>query len=386
MALTITQYPLSKTPAYNDQWFIGSSNQTAISDFYYKIDFTCNSVTLTEKVLPDLNGRFVYNAKEKAKNFIEHYFNPNDVTFKEATNKAVSVTLTVTEYYSGALQTAGAYTMSYVAFDASLNEADFENYVPNTYCTNLLGSPKVLNVADSVVTTKTDIWAHLFLPVTVTTLSYRLDYYVNTVYKGSLSLTTFTANKIYLANLGYKTLLSLGHTLAVGQNVTIELINVPTTGFETSVYIYNYTVTEICSRFDITRLYYLSRSGRILYKQFSLAATKRMSKKTSNVRLGKGNVVSGIMTTNRWDREVHEVANVTTYTSTLTSDWISESQNEALQELFDSPIVWQHDGTNYIPVTITDTSYDFKKHNSDKLFNYTVNIEYNTQETRQRGL
>ena len=111
-----------------------------------------------------------------------------------------------------------------------------------------------------------------------------------------------------------------------------------------------------------------------------------MTKKTSNVRLGKGNVVSGIRTTNRWDREVHEVSNVTTYTSTLTSDWISESQNEALQELFDSPIVWQHDGTNYIPVTITDTSFDFKKHNSDKLFNYTVNIEYNTQETRQRGL
>ena len=111
-----------------------------------------------------------------------------------------------------------------------------------------------------------------------------------------------------------------------------------------------------------------------------------MTKKTSNVRLGKGNVVSGIMTTNRWDREVHEVANVTTYTSTLTSDWISEAQNEALQELFDSPIVWQHDGTNYIPVTITDNSFDFKKHNSDKLFNYTVNIEYNTQETRQRGL
>ena len=152
------------------------------------------------------------------------------------------------------------------------------------------------------------------------------------------------------------------------------------------LYDYTYTVTDICSRYDITRLYYLSRSGRILYKQFSLASTERMTKKTSNVRLGKGNVVSGIMTTNRWDREVHEVSNVTTYTSTLTSDWISEAQNEALQELFDSPIVWQHDGTNYIPVTITDTSFDFKKHNSDKLFNYTVNIEYNTQETRQRGL
>ena len=384
MALTITQYPLSKTPAYNDQWFIGSSNQTAISDFYYKIDFTCNSVTLTEKVLPDLNGRFVYNAKEKAKNFIEHYFNPNDVTFKEATNKAVSVTLTVTEYYSGALQTAGAYTMSYVAFDACLNEADFESYLPNTYCANLLGLPKALNVADSVVTPLTDVWVHLFLPNIAGAINYYLELKVNSTLIGTITLSTFSLNKIYVANVGYQTLLDLGHTLTVGDVVGVEFLAY--NGFDVPLYDYTYTVQDFCSRYDITRLYYLSRSGRILYKQFSLAATKRMSKKTSNVRLGKGNVVSGIMTTNRWDREVHEVANVTTYTSTLTSDWISEAQNEALQELFDSPIVWQHDGTNYIPVTITDTSFDFKKHNSDKLFNYTVNIEYNTQETRQRGL
>lgn len=373
MALTITQYPLSKTPAYNDQWLIGSSNQTAISDFYYKIDFTCNSVTLTEKVLPDLNGRFVYNAKEKAKNFIEHYFNPNDTGFPtsvEAVNKAVSITLTVTEYYSGTLHTP--YTMSYTAFDACLTEEEFENYVPTFFCNTILGSDKQLNLADNVVTPFTDIWVHSFK-------AYQIKITVN-----ATLLTTFNivdVNKIYVYNFGYQGLLALGHTLAVGDVVTIDVRT--TVGSLTT---YTYTVQDFCSRYDVTRLYYLSRSGRILYKQFSLASIKRMTKKTSNVRLGKGNVVSGIMTTNRWDREVHEVSNVTTYTSTLTSDWISEAQNEALQELFDSPIVWQHDGTNYIPVTITDTSFDFKKHNSDKLFNYTVNIEYNTQETRQRGL
>ena len=380
MALTITQYPLSKTPAYNDQWFIGSSNQTAISDFYYKIDFTCNSVTLTEKVLPDLNGRFVYNAKEKAKNFIEHYFNPNDTGLVEAVNKAVSVTLTVTEYYSGALQTAGAYTMTYTAFDACLNEEDFANYLPATYGANFLGDT-ILN--SDIATPYTDVWIHFFAQTNWNKIE--ISYYDpidgNQTY--SFIVPSMTNNKIYSINMGYKGILAnTGYVPKVGGAVNFRVFNVS----NVQILNFDFVIQEICSRFDVTRLYYLSRSGRILYKQFSLAATKRMSKKTSNVRLGKGNVVSGIMTTNRWDREVHEVANVTTYTSTLTSDWITESQNEALQELFDSPIVWQHDGTNYIPVTITDTSYDFKKHNSDKLFNYTVNIEYNTQETRQRGL
>ena len=380
MALTITQYPLSKTPAYNDQWFIGSSNQTAISDFYYKIDFTCNSVTLTEKVLPDLNGRFVYNAKEKAKNFIEHYFNPNDTGLVEAVNKAVSVTLTVTEYYSGALQTAGAYTMTYTAFDACLNEKDFANYLPATYGTNFLGDT-ILN--SDIATPYTDVWIHFFAQTNWNKIE--ITYYDpidgNQTY--SFIVPSMTNNKIYSINMGYKGILAnTGYVPKVGGAVNFKVFNVS----NVQILNFDFVIQNICSRFDITRLYYLSRSGRILYKQFSLAATKRISKKTSNVRLGKGNVVSGIMTTNRWDREVHEVANVTTYTSTLTSDWISEAQNEALQELFDSPIVWQHDGTNYIPVTITDTSYDFKKHNSDKLFNYTVNIEYNTQETRQRGL
>ena len=381
MALTITQYPLSKTPAYNDQWFIGSSNQTAISDFYYKIDFTCNSVTLTEKVLPDLNGRFVYNAKEKAKNFIEHYFNPNDTGLVEAVNKAVSITLTVTEYYSGTLHTP--YTMSYVAFDACLNEADFESYLPNTYCANLLGLPKALNVADSVVTPLTDIWVHFFAQTNWSSVAVSFFDEFGNIESYSFPIPSTINNKIYSINIGYKGILAnLSYQLTAGMAVSFTIFNLS----NSAVANYIYYVTDICSRYDVTRLYYLSRSGRILYKQFSLASTKRMTKKTSNVRLGKGNVVSGIMTSNRWDREVHEVANVTTYTSTLTSDWISEAQNEALQELFDSPIVWQHDGTNYIPVTITDTSFDFKKHNSDKLFNYTVNIEYNTQETRQRGL
>jgi hypothetical protein len=383
MALTITQYPLSKTPAYNDQWFIGSSNQTAISDFYYKIDFTCNSITLTEKVLPDPNGRFVYNAKEKAKNFIEHYFNPNDVTIVEATNKAVSITLTVTEYYSGSLKTPSTFT--YIAFDGCLNEEDFANYLPNTFCnTNLLGLPKQLNPADNIVTPTTDIWVHWFPKTPTGTGTYYVDVSINGSLYDTITMASYNQNKIYVLNLGYQTLLDLGHTLAVGDVITWSFIN--NTGFDLLLFDYTYTVTNICSKYDVTRLYYLSRSGRILYKQFSLASSKKMSKKTSNVRLGKGNVVSGIMVSNRYEREVHEVSNVTTYTNTLISDWISEAQNEALQELFDSPIVWQHDGTNYIPVTITDTSFEFKKHNSDKLFNYTVNIEYNTQETRQRGL
>jgi hypothetical protein len=383
MALTITQYPLSKTPAYNDQWFIGSSNQTAISDFYYKIDFTCNSITLTEKVLPDPNGRFVYNAKEKAKNFIEHYFNPNDVTIVEATNKAVSITLTVTEYYSGSLKTPSSFT--YVAFDGCLNEEDFANYLPNTFCnTNLLGLPKQLNPADNIVTPTTDIWVHWFPKTPTGTGTYYVDVSINGSYYDAIAMASYNQNKIYALNLGYQTMLDLGHTLAVGDVITWSFIN--NTGFDLLLFDYTYTVTNICSKYDVTRLYYLSRNGRILYKQFSLASSKKALKKTSNVRLGKGNVVSGIMVSNRYEREVHEVSNVTTYTNTLISDWISEEQNEALQELFDSPIVWQHDGTNYIPVTITDTSFEFKKHNSDKLFNYTVNIEYNTQETRQRGL
>jgi len=374
MALTITQYPLSKTPAYNDQWFIGSSNQTAISDFYYKIDFTCNSITLTEKVLPDPNGRFVYNAKEKAKNFIEHYFNPTNTGLVEAVNKAVNITLTVTEYYSGSLKTPSTFT--YTAFDACLNEEDFANYLPSSYTTNILGLPKKLNLTDDIVTPLTDVWLHFFK-------AHSVEISVNTTVLSTFSVTDI--GKIYAYNVGYNGILALGHTLAVGDVVNVKILT-PIGGGFFSISNYPYTVTNICSKYDVTRLYYLSRSGRVLYKQFSLASSKKMSKKTSNVRLGKGNVVSGIMVSNRYEREVHEVSNVTTYTNTLISDWISEAQNEALQELFDSPIVWQHDGTNYIPVTITDTSFEFKKHNSDKLFNYTVNIEYNTQETRQRGL
>lgn len=378
MALTITQYPLSKTPAYNDQWFIGSSNQTAVSDFYYKIDFTCNSVTLTEKVLPNPSGLFIYNAKEKAKNFIKHYFNPSDTGLVEAVDKAVSITLTVTEYYSGTLHTPTTY--SYVAYDACLTEQQMADYLPSIHTDTLLGDT-LLNPSD-VVNPKTDVWVHFFAQpnwVNATVNYYDVD---DGLQSYTFSIPSTTNNKIYSLNIGYKGILAnTGYSMKPNSTANLTISD-GTTSFLN----FDYTIQNICSKYEITRLYYLSRSGRILYKQFSLASSKKSNKKTNNVRLRKDRVVSGIMTANLYDRDVHEVSNVTTYTNTLISDWITEYQSEMLQELFDSPIVWQHDGINYIPVTITDTNYEYKKHASDKLFNYTVNIEYNTQETRQRGL
>lgn len=98
-------------------------------------------------------------------------------------------------------------------------------------------------------------------------------------------------------------------------------------------------------------------------------------------------LTAGVYGSNVWDRENNIASTILTKTITLNSNWITESQSELLAELFDSPLVWiQKQDGDYTAVSITDTSYAFKKHINESLFNYTIQCEYDIQETRQRAI
>ena len=60
-------------------------------------------------------------------------------------------------------------------------------------------------------------------------------------------------------------------------------------------------------------------------------------------------------------------------TYTITTDWLGKTIANYLEEIFDSPEVYIRQGTNYVPIVITSTSY---QHNNDegrnKLFQYTI--------------
>lgn len=372
--IAINKKPQLITPAYNEQWFIVSSDQSSVSDFYYIVEITING-TLVQTY--NLNKRpdnlLLFNAKECVKNYIKHYFNPTVYSSVEAVGKSIEVSIKFTEFYSGATHPLASQIYFYEAFDGCLKDEEFENYDYITYCQSGFLGYQSIDLVETKVYPNTDIW-----------LSYYANIcsYLSIVFPtGDLSIAPSIGSGIQTLNVGPKYISTI-LPINIGDSLTIIMYD----SSDNIISEISYTVSEPCTKYQQYTVYYLGRSGRIQFKHFDLASTKQASNKVNTVRLQKYYLSGTTLVNNSWDRELHNVSSQTTFTGTLISDWMTETQKANLDELFDSPIVWLYDGTKYEPITIKDTQWQYNKHVSDKLINATISFEYSQNETRQRGL
>ena len=386
MALTVTQTPQLFTPAYNRQIFTAISSQIAVTDFKYIVTVQVNGgAILTENILQRPDGRVVFDAMEKVKNYIKHKLIPTSLTFAEATNNAVSVVVVIKEYYSGAIQATSSY--SYTAWNACLNDDDFRtfnytDYVSNTGVIKLLSNNANEYLSpENKVSLNSDLWLYFFKD-NANTIDASLFDSVGTLIGTVSKNLPASSNLIVYGNIGANFFDGSAYTPVVGYSVEFDII----TG-GSSVYFGAYTFTEPCTNYTEYNVYYLKRNGSIGFKRFELLSSESESKKVNKVRMNTNVLTAGVYGSNVWDRENNIASTILTKTITLNSNWITETQSESLAELFDSPLVWiQKQGGDYTAVSITDTSYAFKKHINESLFNYTIQCEYDIQETRQRAI
>lgn len=384
MALTVSQTPQIYTPAYNEQIFVALSNQIAISDFYYLVQFQVGgSIIYTKKILQRPDGYCVFDAIEVVKNYIKHSFNPTVTGVTYATDSAVAVTVYIKEFYSAAVQST--YTYNYVAWNACLNSIAFSTYDYRDYITGG-GEIKLLSpirdeylIPNKVVDIKADNWLHFFKD-DFTYIDFSL-YAKNGTLKGTITKTIPTGAYIHYINTGAKLWNGTGLTVIVGDYVEISIEG------DSGSSSYTLTFTEVCSKSVQYNVYYYKRNGGIGFKTFELVSQETMTKKTNSVRMNTKTLTSGVYSAPTYKREKNVVSTVSQKSITLNTNWITEQQAIELNELFDSPMVWlQLETGAYYPITITDNSYKFSKHVNDKLFNYSITAEYDNQETRQRGI
>jgi hypothetical protein len=62
----------------------------------------------------------------------------------------------------------------------------------------------------------------------------------------------------------------------------------------------------------------------------------------------------------------------------IMTDWLTDVEHDWLFQLVVSPDVYLQDGATLYPVVITDTNYDVKQYNIDKLSTLSLNIEFGT--------
>lgn len=384
MALTVTSTPQIYTPAYNEQIFVALSNQIAVADFYYLVQFQVGgSIIYTKKILQRPDGYCVFDAIEVVKNYIKHSFNPTVTDITYATDSAVAVTVYIKEFYSAAVQST--YTYNYVAWNACLDSLTFSTYDYRDYVTSggviKLLSPNASEylVPNKVIDIKADNWLHFFKDdfLYIDFVLYRASGAV----KGSITKTIPSGAYIHYINTGAK--LWAGSGVTVNPTDTLEInFEGDSGGMSTS-----FTFKDICSKSVQYNVYYYKRNGGIGFKTFELVSQETMTKKTNSVRMNTKTLTSGVYSAPTYKREKNVVSTVSQKSITLNTNWITEQQAIELNELFDSPMVWlQLETGAYYPITITDNSYKFSKHVNDKLFNYSITADYDNTETRQRGI
>ena len=389
--LTVSQEPQTITPAYNDQYIVALSDETANADFYYAVEVNIGGDNYNYKIYPNPEGYLLFNPKDLVKNYIKREVDFNSLDAQTVTNKSVIVTYYILEYYDGTTTGHDSVSNSYNAFDACLKESDFLNWdyttITNGVDTTAPLSANILEVTypDNRVLINQDVWLH-FYNIDATEIELRLfdeNSSLQTTVNIPITMSPVNSAAINAVNIGASQFINASPSITplVGWGVEYTIKQGTATMFESA-----YGFTDICSKYGVYTVYYLKRNGNIGYYHFEQKSFEKISKKTNTVRLNPKRIIGGVYTSNTWDRELSTVSTDIEKSITLNTNWMSETVNAALDELFDSPIVWINNGNGYKPVTITNTEYEYKKHKNENLIQLTIDCKYSQTETRQRGL
>jgi len=406
MAITVSQQPQAWTPGYNDQWITALSTQIAQPNFKYKVDVsitydlngTPTTNTFTYLLVPRPDGYLVYNPKELVKNYIQHFIKPNDFNILECVNSRVFVTVVITEDWTGMVTPASA-SADYYAWNASLTEEQIHElgYTYTDYISNNT-NVRVHSVATSGLnsypfekqTMKADVYLQFVKPKDLDNIQYTLVDTDGITDLNSMALTgTMVDNKIYQINISPQLAEQTWGGVQVGQYIRVDFFKVT----PDIMYSYTYQIEELCTKHDVNRIYYLNRRGGVSSFPFEMLSTQTIDMTNNEVRLGSKKIIGGSYTSLPYQHQNLIVSTQEKYKKSLQTNWLTTQKMIYLEELFSSPLKWvvneendYGDAYNYIPVTMISKPYLVNKHENEKLFNYAIEVQYSTQETRQRAI
>lgn len=391
MALTVYQQPESFTPAYNDQIFTAKSNQIAVADFKYIVSVVVNgdtANTYTEDILQRPDGYLVFNAKEWVQNYIEHYFEFDNINLASpinlATGKRVRAQVKIYEYYTAAIQSTT--TINYDAFDACLTDKKFNAYDPTDYGFGSTSGLYFLSkdvdtiTPDNRIALNQPFFIH-FIPPPCNNITIEL-------FNGFTLLQTVTIasfptpvvnTDIYQLYLGSNIFTSA----SVGNTVVVKFKNGSTVLLD-----YEFSYQDICTKYQDYVIYYLDRDGNILSFHFEQKSKKNFTKKVNTVTLNKNvlNTTTGAYGSTSYDREDHVISTAIESTMDLNTTWLTQLQITQLKDLFDSPIVYVWDYNSLRSCKVTNTSFEEYQLNNESLIQLAITIDLGITETRQRGI
>jgi hypothetical protein len=188
----------------------------------------------------------------------------------------------------------------------------------------------------------------------------------NTAYQGAVSALRFNLDEqLDLGNI----------TQATYDNCTGVQIAVQNLSDVGIMGVYGITFSDVC--FDKgANILWLNKYGS--YDNFRFTYNSRYKAKIESKSFSKKQ--------GEWKRNTYNVNNNTfgkiDYLKTITkqlelsSDWLDETTQNWLVQLYESPLIYLNESTEMENVVVTDSSYQVKQFEHDELFNEVINIEF----------
>lgn len=157
----------------------------------------------------------------------------------------------------------------------------------------------------------------------------------------------------------------------------------PTTIAQESV-VHRFTIDNGCSIYDRKQLLFLNRHGGWDCFNFDMKSDDTLTGiQRSSYNRPRGNwdqaSTSIDWNYNGWERGVTTTTVSAERQMKVSTDYIDEGYNLHLRDIALSRSVFLVDGTNLIPVVVTDSEYLFKTSENNKLISYTFTLRYSNR-------
>lgn len=379
--ITLNSNPGSYYSAHGDLIFVVSSDNSDETDFKYIADIYVNGdLQVRLKRVPNPGTEFgVFNIGDIVRNYILTKLNPTANALRAQELSAgefyVDVQVKFGEEYGGTLYTN-------VLTDSS------RRYY-NHYNGQMIGGQTILpNYSNKVASNR---------PYSVD-IDFADDFVFIPYFPLNSNPIAVKVTKDNGANVTFNVTPTSGLYLQI-LNVSPAVVNSLSPGFITGSTLY-YTVQfgttsvykfniECSGRYETVRLHFLNKLGGFESKNFNKISRKNISIEKQGYSVlpylidGAGAV--SYYTANKVYNDIAPIY-FSSYNEqmVLNSDFISDDEYTWLQELLVSPRVYIEQNGYFIPVDITERTYEVRKQVNDKLTNITITVttdaNYNAQQ------
>lgn len=409
MAVTITQSPQKYTPSDNPIVFVFKQPLTVSGNTKYNVSFVIDTFVNgaeigTFEVFPELSTSDHFgkiDLSDKVRAYISNHAVSNSTaspTFLYDTQNYVETYVTIYEKYSTdanvspTKQPTGVTSITVIPFKGSLSRSEFASWdytihKKSSFAKRFLTDRKYITTGGAVIYSETEkkggttilSWFDNSDLDTPTNYKVIFNYLIPS---GNVTqTTTFTSSyqgAVSALRFNLDEQLDLGNiTQATYDNCTGVQIAVQNTSDVSIMGLYVITFSDVC--FDNgANLLWLNKYGS--YDNFRFTYNSRykakIDSKSFSKKQGEWNALTNTYNINNNTFGKIDYLKTITKQLELSSDWLDETTQNWLVQLYESPLVYLNEGTDVENVVITDSAYQIKQSEHDELFNEVVNIEF----------